>query len=260
MAESKSRWPDGLTDLEAATRLQAVLISACEGNRDLSTDRAYKQIRTPLMRRSDLIDAVPSFVKVNRDLGAFWSYIRGVSGQWQPRREHVWEFFKPLFDRIEGRTVSPVMSSKWTGKRSVQQQARVVLSLAPDALHSIEMLTMELEVSLHNGGPIEDEREDALAALRKLHSELGKLLVLAEQGKPVTANLARLRKLKDSSFQWSADTMSLALAGLPLMASSTVLGCGVIFLINALTKGAVDANLVGTAAMAAHAVGASKEK
>ncbi len=139
-------WPEGMDDEAAVTRLQSVLIAACEGNRDVTNDREHKALRGPIIRRQDLSDVVPAYVRAHRDLNSLWPYFRKLSDQWAPRREHIWETFNPLFDRVEGKTKSPVLSSNWTGRvRSPVQQARVVLSLAPQALIGVEMMLGDLK-------------------------------------------------------------------------------------------------------------------
>ena len=83
MAGKRSEWPDGMSDAEAMTRLQAVMIKACEGNRDLASDRDYRSVRTPLVRRGDLSDVVPDYIRAHRDLNSMWAYLRGRSPHWK---------------------------------------------------------------------------------------------------------------------------------------------------------------------------------
>ena len=251
-------WPEKMTDMEAVERLQAIMISACEGNQDLSNGREYKALRTPLIRRADLSDVVPTYIRSNRDLTSFWAYIRKVSEKWQPRREHVWESFKPLFDRAEGRTQAPISSARWTGRsrkaRTPAQQAKVVLSLAPDALLGVEMLLEESERANHNGGPIEPEKLAAIEKLRELRDALGKLIDLAEGGQPLEEQLGVLARMKSGIFRWSAETLSLTIAELPLVASTSVIGCGVMGLLNVIVP-SEQAATMGAAVAAAQVAG-----
>ncbi|MDQ3247394.1 MAG: hypothetical protein M3Q52_11020, partial [Pseudomonadota bacterium] len=84
--------------------------------------------------------------------------------------------FQPLFDIAEGRNEPPVQSVKWTGKRTFQQRVAIAHRLGPAAIQGIDLL-LELEFgSLHNGGPVDDDRAAALQALRMLHSALTELL------------------------------------------------------------------------------------
>jgi hypothetical protein len=51
---------------------------------------------------------LPAFVRTSRDLNHFWSYIKGESGQWEPRRIHVRDAMTPLIDFLEGANRAPV--------------------------------------------------------------------------------------------------------------------------------------------------------
>lgn len=86
MSDPRSAWPDGLTDREAIERLETILLMSCEGNQDLSNGREYKTLRRALLSRSELADVMPRFIRTQRDLGAFWAYIKAHAGQWALRR------------------------------------------------------------------------------------------------------------------------------------------------------------------------------
>ena len=237
-----------MSDEEAVLRLQSILVSACEGNQDLLNGREYRSLRSPLIRRDDLADVVPRYIKAHRDLGSFWSYIKGVSGQWAPRRQHVWDTFKPLFNRVEGRTKSSVAASRWTGRRKASKQARVVLALGSDALLGVELLLDEQERPLHNGGPVEPEQLEAIEKLKELHQAIGELIRLAEAELPLDHQIQRVRDIKDrlihSKSSWSVTRHT------PSARLSTVLGVGVMGLVNAIWPG--QGTAFGVAAMAAH--------
>jgi hypothetical protein len=254
-----AKWPQGLNDEEAITRLQSILIQACEGTRDLSVDRDYKSLRVPLIKRPDLSDVVPKYVRAHRDLGSFWSYIRKVSDKWQDRREHVWETFKPLFDRVEGRTSAPISASQWTGRRTPAQQAKIVLALAPDALQGIQQLLDEQARALHNGGPVDPEREEAIAALKALHRALGELIEMAETGESLAAQLTKVKRLKNAVFKWSVETFGLTMGGTPLTAQSLIWGAGVAYVVNVITKDITSAGAFGAAVTAMRGSAAAKQ-
>lgn len=230
-----SNWPGGLIDEEATQRLQAILIQACEGARDLGIDREYKAFRTILIRRADLSDVVPKFVRSNRDLPSFWAYIRKVSDQWQPRREHVWESFKPLFNRIEGRSAS-VSAAKWTGRRTAAQQAKIVLAIAPTAMAAVDQLIDEQQLRKHNRGPSDPEADEAIEKLRALRDAIGELIQLAENGRPLATQLRGVKALRNNVLKWSAQSYELLLANSPLYASSAVAGSALWFATYLLTK------------------------
>ena len=252
MNKDATKWPQGLNDEEAITRLQSLMIQACEGARDLSVDRDYKSLRVPLIKRVDLSDVVPTYIRAHRDLASFWSYIRKHSDQWQARREHIWETFRPLFDRVEGRTSAPISAAQWTGRRTPKQQAKIVLALAPEALEGVQQLLDDQARALHNGGPVDPDREEALAALKALRDALSELIQLAETGQPLAGQLTKLRRVKNAAFKWSAETYSMTLANTPLMSSSLIWGAGVAYLVNVITKDITTAGAFGAAATAVH--------
>ena len=163
--------------------------------------------------------------------------------------------FEPLFDRVEGRTRVPVASCKWTGRRSATQQARVVISLGYDALLGVDLLLEEQEKPLHNGGPIEPERAEAIAKLKALHHELGELISLAEAGKQLEAKLDAVRHVKDLALAWSANPVGLSLSSIPLTGAATILGVGVMYLVNAIAPG--QGTTFGAAVTGAHVAGAA---
>lgn len=76
-----------------------------------------------------------------------------------------------------------VESSDWTGILSARQRLSVVKTLIPPALEALEGLIHNLESPRHNGGPPLEEDEELLNCLKSLHSALGEVLTLAEQGK-----------------------------------------------------------------------------
>lgn len=243
-------WPEGLSDEEAVERLQSILLQACEGNKDLTLGREYKAFRRNLLSREDLIDVVPSYLRSQRDLAYFWSYIKGFDGQWEPRRKHIRETFGPLFDRVEGRTKPPIRAAKWTGRRSHSEQAAVVVSLGYDVLAGIDYLLDEQERGLGNGGPVDPERKDAIAKLKKLHHEIGELIRLAEADLPLDDRLGAVQKITREALHWTKSPAGFGLGALPLTGFSTTVGVGVMYLVNAICgKGGVE---MGAAAMAAH--------
>jgi hypothetical protein len=247
-----------MTDDEAALRLQTILIDACEGRRDLDLDRQYKPLRKAMIGRPDLSDVVPRFVRTNQDLRTFWSYIKGIADKWEPRREHVRRAFEPLFDRVEGRTKPPLQSRRWTGRRTAAQQAQIVLALAPDALEGVQALLYDQMKALGNGGPVDPEQREAIARLKQLHGALGELIALAEAGSSLNAQLAEVRAIKDRVLSWSTSPYGLNLAGMPVLGMSTVLGAGVMYLVNAIAPGApATGAAMGAGVLTAHAATAA---
>ena len=119
----------------------------------------------------------------------------------------------------------------------------------------VEALLEEQERPLHNGGPIEPKRAEAIEQLRELHTELGELLRLAETGKPLEEKLKQVRAVKDKVLSWTALPAGFALGAIPLTGSCVALGVGVHYLVNAIGLGS-GAEL-GVATMGVHAAAAN---
>jgi hypothetical protein len=94
------------TPLEQARMLENILLAACEGNR--ASNNLYTQLRGMLLADASVKPLLPTFVRSSRDLNYFWSYIKGQSGQWEPRRAHVRDALTPLIDHLEGANRAPV--------------------------------------------------------------------------------------------------------------------------------------------------------
>jgi hypothetical protein len=94
------------TPLEQARMLENVLLAACEGDRTGNT--LYIRLREIFLGAPSAKPLLPSFVRSSRDLNHFWSYIKGQSGQWEPRRVHVRNAMTPLVEYLEGANKTPV--------------------------------------------------------------------------------------------------------------------------------------------------------
>lgn len=92
-------------DLERAEMLQAIAVARATG--EGADDRAYKELRRALLEEVSIKPLLPVFVRTCRDLGQFWSYIKGKFDTYQERREHIWSEFRPVFDHLEGRNKAP---------------------------------------------------------------------------------------------------------------------------------------------------------
>lgn len=235
VVKSSREWPNGLDDLEAITRLQSVMIAACEGNRDISSDRDYKSLRTPLLKRKDLTDVVPSYIRAHRDLNSMWAYLKGISGQWQPRREHVWETFRPLLDRVEEsgeNAAAPVTSSSWTGRPTTHETAVAVRALGPSALESVDWLIAELEPLGGNGGPGAEEAQEALSGLRELRDALSALITAVERDAALEAPLGAVVGCTGRVIKLMKDNFDVSVANFSLVGVKAVVAMGVATTVN----------------------------
>lgn len=74
-----TNWPDAMSDEDAVQRLQSIILLACEGKKDLSNGREYRVIRNELLRRRDLADVLPKYLRSHRDLASFWQFIKSYA-------------------------------------------------------------------------------------------------------------------------------------------------------------------------------------
>lgn len=68
---------------------------------DEQTSNIYKEIRLRLIKNGRLDSLLPSFIKIYRDLPAFWGFIKNQEATYAARRSFLAEQFKSLFDYLE---------------------------------------------------------------------------------------------------------------------------------------------------------------
>lgn len=216
-----------LDSQEALALLQRVLLEAVEGARDEDIVDEYQKLRTWVLANSQFKNEVPRFLRSNRDIASFWSYIKSYNPQWEPRRQHIRESLAPLFDIAEADeankvpTGGDVTSSAWTGVTSPRQKAQAVRSLIPVTRSAIENLIHHLELPSGNGGPPLDDHLEAIRHLKDLHRVLGQLLSEVEQGNLASLDGSGLvveaaKYAKRSARVLKSDPMPYAVAGLVL--------------------------------------------
>lgn len=86
--------------LERAMALRNGLVALCEGRSNMN-DAVYRLLRREFMDNPTVSQLVPAFVRTAQDTAAMWAFLKGHSGQWEPRRQFVREQFAPLIDRLE---------------------------------------------------------------------------------------------------------------------------------------------------------------
>lgn len=226
---------------------QAHLLAACEG-KGASHEKEYHDFRAALLADERLAPLVPAYIRRHRTPEELWAFFKSFNGQWEPRRQMIRGEFAPLFDVAEARAPLPTLSGTWTGRRTFKQQVSIAHRLTPAARQGIDLLMAMEFASLHNGGPVDDDRAAALQALRELHVALGELLDAASSEGAFTAALVRLKGLSRATFKWHRDSYQLAVAALPLSTATTVIGAGVMAVVAAITKDAPVALALGSLA------------
>lgn len=86
--------------LERAMVLRNGVVALCEGRLNMN-DTVYRLLRREFMGDPTTSQFLPSFVRSAHDTATMWAFLRGHSGQWEPRRQFVRAQFVPLIDRLE---------------------------------------------------------------------------------------------------------------------------------------------------------------
>lgn len=118
-------------DLERAESLQNTMRSTAEGGSREEPD--YKLLRQYFIEKSELSDLLPSFIRTNRDLHQFWSFIKSKFASYQERRNYLWTEFSPLMDFLEGKNRKPSDTST----------SEVLKSFDESGIHSIWSRALE---------------------------------------------------------------------------------------------------------------------
>jgi predicted nucleotide-binding protein len=84
---------------EQAEYLLNMLTSHATGGQASNLD--YLRLRAELVGDASLSEYLPLFLRTNRDLSSFWSFIKGNFGTYQERRDFLNESFTPLLDALE---------------------------------------------------------------------------------------------------------------------------------------------------------------
>jgi len=102
----ESELPDG--SFEKATMLQNMLVDRATGG--ILNEKMYQQLRSEFMADPATKALLPGYVRTCRSDGTLWNHFKKVSGQYQPRREYIWESFGPLLDDLESSAGTPADS------------------------------------------------------------------------------------------------------------------------------------------------------
>lgn len=90
---------------EQLSMMESILISRATGGSP--NGGAYRVIRQNIMADSVLCELLPRFVRVHRDLDAFWSFIKNEAPTYEERRGIIRAGFTPIMDHVEGRARAP---------------------------------------------------------------------------------------------------------------------------------------------------------
>lgn len=284
-SQYSSRFSDFPTgSYERASIFRNALLEACTNPTKLE-GRMYRGLRAEFMRNASVAELLPEFIQKNEDVEGFLQAIQGLASRSELRRKHIWDAFDPVLDQLkpgrrevtrpltdreklglsgladeEPKAGDVVLSSGWTGTRTIQEQCSLVRQLVPAALDGLRVLINEQERRLHNQPP-EALSDGGIEALRDLHSALAELLRLAEQEAPLDAAMSRVRWGVRRAFVVMRDTGELLAGGVPALAASTITGWGTFALCRLVIglEGEASATL-GAAAVGATVMEAGKQR
>lgn len=178
MAKKQTRTRRQLSDEELADRLRSMLINNADGRHSIADDRQYPQLRNELLRRG--LDA-PDVLFTHPSLDSFNASMKRIATK-PERVQKVRDQFEPFLQQLSQPRPEPIDSSLWTGQQGRAARLKMVRTLLPLAQSAVESMIADLSAPNPNGGPILDEREEALKHLRDLHRSLGELLAAADAG------------------------------------------------------------------------------
>lgn len=106
-------------DLQKAKAFESLLIHhATDGSAPPSD---YEIFREFFINSDSFRDLTPDFVKTNRTVGQFWSFIKGKYRSYAERREYIYSEFSNLFEYLEGRNNTPSDTGISDGLRSFSE-------------------------------------------------------------------------------------------------------------------------------------------
>lgn len=101
------------TKFEKANYMVNLLVAHATGNP--ANNSEYESLRGELLSDTQIAPYIPSFVRTNRNLGSFWSFIKGKYGTYAERRTYLSQEFTPLLDMLEfgtSKSLSPNQSNE----------------------------------------------------------------------------------------------------------------------------------------------------
>ncbi len=217
-------FPTANDEVSAIEQLQKLLLIVVEAYGNDNDNRQYQDLRTALVKSKDYRSEIPRIIRSNHDLSSIRDELKSHSQQWQPRRDFIREQMRGLFDRAEALDLEslPVAQAEhWTGSQSVKSKKQAIVAMLPVVNASLEELLDYLEQPGANGGPILDQRQDAINQLKHLREKLNEIIEMAEADQLSSAAADGLigeasRYAKRMAKTLAADPMPYAMSALIL--------------------------------------------
>jgi hypothetical protein len=217
-------------------------------------DDQYEYLRDVFMRDTGMADILPDFVEDCSDLSSLCRYLNRMGVTINQQVFHVHEAFEPLIEFMElvyrPRTTnyhreywpqqpkttpfaklppideqasdSSIDSTQWTGRYTLADHAKRILTLGPLAIMGLERLINELDQKRSDNLPPELLFPEELDGLRRLHRELGELIKMARAGHLLDDQLSVVRNLVNKTFCVLKSTGELSISGIQLVAASAL--------------------------------------
>lgn len=178
---------------QAVAELQDLALTAASSDVQAMTVRQkdYLNLRAAFLKNQKLRESLPRPILNNSSLKGLAASLQAQRDSSEGRRNYVTKAFVDLQAtalELDGEN-SPsntndnlIDAASWTGIESRAERLRAVHNLLPLAQEAVESLIEALQRSGDNGGPILDERAQALEHLRLLHVTLGNLLNAVDRG------------------------------------------------------------------------------
>ena len=93
------------TKFEKVSYLATLLASRASGG--VADDAEYMALRHEVLADQEIASQIPSFVRLNRDLSSFWSFIQPKFKTYAERRTFISEQFTPVLDYLELVAIDP---------------------------------------------------------------------------------------------------------------------------------------------------------
>lgn len=171
-----------LSKLETAMSLQSVVLAASTGG--AMDAGGYASFRKELLTDSAVATLLPTFIRTNRDLSQFWSFIKTKFDNYKERREYIWSEFQPLLDSLEKPQGPADKSIETTILATDYKSVHEIWTKAlerrdTDAEGAITMARTLLESTCKHILDAKEQTYDDKSDLPKLYTETAKSLNLA---------------------------------------------------------------------------------
>jgi hypothetical protein len=111
---------------DKVSSIKSILAARATGQHGLTDDDDYVRLRGELLADTTVASDLPRFVRSNRTLGDFWSFIQPKFSTYRERRAYLTEEFDGLLTRLElGASPVEAVASAAMARLSAEEVARI---------------------------------------------------------------------------------------------------------------------------------------